>query len=232
MNEPTRRTVCIHQPDFAPWLGFFDRLALADMYVVLDTVQYLRQGWHNRDKIKTAQGAAWLTVPVKNKGRYRQSILETELDNDRDWRTRHMRTLRAAYGKALHFKAISARLEEIYARGHARLIDFNMAIIRFLIHELGIDVEIRFASELGVGGRSNQLLIEIMRAVGGGTYITGLGSKSYLDESAFDAAGIKVTWRKYDHPTYDQLFGDFVPGLSALDCLFNCGASSVEIFKT
>ncbi len=220
-------TVCIHQPDFAPWLGFFDRLLKADIFVVLDNVQFVRGGWHHRDKIKTPDGARWLTVPVIKKGRYHQAINEVEIDNSRDWRTKHLRTIQSFYGKAEGFNEVYPAIEDIYAGKYNRLMDLNMRLLAWLMERMKIDIDIRFASELGVKGAKSDLLAGIVQYVSGDVYLTGQGARSYLDEEIFAEAGVGVHWQSYRHPVYPQLHGPFIPQLSSLDCLLNRGPAAV-----
>ena len=213
--------VNIHQPDFIPWLGFFDRLAASDVYVVLDDVQLLRKGWHNRDRIKTRGGAMWLTVPVKKKGKYHQTIGETGIDSGRDWRGKHLAALRANYAKAPNFDAVFPRLEAIYAKGHERLLDLNMDLLGYCMEALGIKVRTVMASDFGVTTTGTARLVELVRDVGGDVYLSGTGAEAYLEEALFKDAGIRVAWQRFDHPVYPQLHGDFEPGLSAIDYLMN-----------
>ncbi|NOZ28633.1 MAG: WbqC family protein [Chloroflexi bacterium] len=224
-------TVCIHQPDFAPWIGFFDRLIQSDIFVVLDNVQFLRRGWHNRDKIKTAHGTMWLTVPVKKKGRYGQLIREAEIDNTRRWREEHLKSLQTWYGGAPHFDAYFPGVREIYLRNHRLLIDLNMDLLAFLMAAFDIQVEIRKASSLPVTGKRTDLLVEIVKAVGGDVYLSGLGARAYLEEEKFARAGIRVVWQEFEHPVYPQLYGEFIPNLSSLDFLFNCGEQCRAILR-
>lgn len=215
--------ICIHQPDFLPWLGYFERLIRSDIFVVLDDVQYLRRGWQNRDRIKTDTGTDWLTVPVRKKGRYHQLISDVEIDHSRDWRRKHLSKLRAAYRDTAYFESVFDRLSQIYSQKHELLIELNMDLIGFLTEMLGISVKTILSSELGVEGRSNAMLAEITKHVGGDTYLTGIGAREYLDEEVFAAQGISVQWQKFEHPVYEQPHGAFIPKLSGVDCLFNCG---------
>lgn len=223
---------CIHQPDFAPWLGFFDRLLDCDVFVVLDSVQFARRGWTHRDRIKTAQGAQWLTVPVVKKGRFDQAIREVEIDDARDWRTRHLATLATAYARAPFRDPVLTRLAAIYRSGHERLVDLNMAVLGWLMEALEITVEIRLASEMGATGAKSDLLVELCRRIGADVYLSGLGASDYLDEAAFAAAGIRVRWQDFRHPVYPQQHGPFIPMLSALDCLFNCGPAAATTLRS
>jgi len=219
--------VCIHQPDFAPWLGFFDRLRRCDIFIVLDNVQFLRRGWHHRDRIRTAEGERWLTVPVHKRGRQGQPINRVEIDELTDWRRQHLETLRHAYARAPCFEPHFSAVSEIYGRRHRRLIDFNRDLIDYLAPGFDAVADTRLASELSVAGRGSGMLVALVRAVGGSTYLTGQGAREYLDESRFAAAGIEVEWQRFAHPVYPQVHGDrFVHGLSGLDCLFNCGGTA------
>lgn len=225
-------TVCIHQPDFAPWLGFFERLLHTDVFVILDDVQYLRRGWHHRDQIKTAQGVQWITVPVIKKGRYDQLINQTEVDDSQGWRPKHLRTLESAYKRAPHFQSLFDRLSADYAAGDRMLGDFNIRIIRTMMSVFGIEVPVVLSSSLGVTSSSTARLVDIVRRVGGTTYLSGLGAKAYLDVGMFADNGLDLLWQRFEHPVYSQLHGEFAKGLSGLDCLFNCGAGAATVLTS
>ncbi|NQT90517.1 MAG: WbqC family protein [Candidatus Omnitrophica bacterium] len=211
--------VTIHQPDFLPWLGFFDRWKNSDLYIILDDVQFLRRGWHHRDKIKTKDGARWLTVPVTKKGRYEQLIRDVEIDNSTDWRTKHIKTIEVNYKKAPNFNGCFGKIEAIYGKNHSLLIDLNMDLLRFIAEELKITTPVKFSSDCGIETASTQKLIDLVRAEGAAEYLTGIGSGDYLDESLFEKAGISVVWQEFSHPVYKQLHGEFLPMLSSLDYL-------------
>jgi hypothetical protein len=215
--------VTIHQPDFAPWLGFFDRWATGDLYVVLDDVQFLRRGWHHRDKVKTAGGVSWLTVPVVKKGRYEQRICDARIDNSSDWRAKHLGTLAAAYGRCAGFQSLFPELERIYAGGHDRLMDFNLDLLRLFAARLGIETPVALASDHPSELTSSARLVELTAIHGGTVYLTGTGSRDYLDEQVFADRGIKVIWQDFSHPVYPQRFGGFEPGMSVIDYLMNGG---------
>lgn len=218
--------VTIHQPDFAPWLGFFDRWAASDLYVVLDDVQFIRRGWHHRDKIKTAHGVQWLTVPVKKKGRYGQSINETEIDNGTNWRDKHLKTIAAAYGDAPRFAHFFPLLEQVYARGHELLVDLNMELLRLFAGELGVSTPLVMASSRPTAARKSERILDLVLGFGGSSYMSGFGSREYLEERLFKNNGIRVLWREFEHPEYPQRYGAFVKGLSAMDYLMNTDASA------
>jgi hypothetical protein len=223
--------VCIHQPDFIPWIGFFDRLLKSHIFVILDNVQLLRRGWHNRDRIKTANGPMWLTVPIMQKGRFKQLISEAEIDNTQDWRRKHLKALDFWYKKAPYFTNYFYQIEEIYNQEQQKLIELNLGLLNFLLQAFEIEVKTLFASSLGTTGRSTELMVEIVKAVEGDTYLSGAGAKDYLDEMKFKEAGLKVIWQAFEHPVYPQLHGEFIPNLSSIDFLFNCGDKCAQILR-
>jgi hypothetical protein len=211
--------VTIHQPDFLPWLGFFDRWRNSDLYIVLDDVQFLRRGWHHRDQIKTHAGSAWLTVPVSKKGQYHQLLKDVKIDDETNWRDKHLRTIELNYKKAPNFRRCYEKIKAIYEQNHPFLIDLNMDLLHFIAAELGIATPLKFASDYNVESTSSQRLIDLVKNAGGDQYLTGLGSKDYLDETLFERENIRVTWQQFNHPVYSQLHGEFIPMLSALDYL-------------
>jgi hypothetical protein len=211
--------VTIHQPDFLPWLGFFKRWKQSDIYIVLDDVQFIRRGWHHRDKIKTAHGIKWLTVPVKKKSRYYQKISEVEIDYHENWQQSHFGIVKAAYSKAKNFDLVFDALTNIYSENHRFLIDLNMDFLRYCATQLGIDTPVLKASSYPTKETKSRKLLELVNAVGGSVYLTGTGSMDYLDEKIFSEAGVEVKWQGYENPIYQQLHGKFEKMLSVLDYL-------------
>lgn len=217
-------TVVIHQPDFIPYLGFFQRFLSADLYVVLDHVQFVygSRAWTHRDKIKTPKGAQWLTVSVKKPPRD-TSINQVELSDEVDWRTNHIRLLEANYRSSPFFEQTMPSLRTLYAEPVKMLVDFNLRSIRMLMSLLDVETPMVLSSTLAPQGTKNDLLVDLLKKVGAEKYLAGVGSKDYMDESLFGAAGIEVLWQDFQHPVYPQQFGEFQPYLSAIDMLFNCG---------
>jgi hypothetical protein len=211
--------VTIHQPDFLPWLGFFDRWAKSDLYIVLDDVQFLRRGWHNRDKIKTKDGVKWLTVPVVKKGLGDQIIRDVRIDYGGNWHQKHLGTIAASYKKAPHFDDCYETLCQIFSKKQFFLFDLNMDLLRFVRDELGITSPLAFASDYKIDSTGSQRLLDLVKGVSGSAYLTGDGSKAYLDEALFSREKIQVVWQEFEHPVYNQLHGRFVPMLSVLDFL-------------
>lgn len=212
--------VTIHQPDFLPWLGFFHRLAQSDRYIVLDDVQFIRRGWQNRDRIKTAHGPRWLTVPVRSKGRYTQTLAEVACDETDDWRSRHLAVIRESYAGQPGFARVFPELERVYAMRQNRIVDCNLALLRLFAGLLGLSTPMILASTYDVRTTKTARLVELTRLAGGTTYLTGSGSRDYLDEAAFAAAGLDVRWQSFAAPIYPQPHGPFEANLSILDfCL-------------
>jgi len=217
------RTIVIHQPDFLPHLAFFHRLYLADVFIILDHVQHVKNGWHNRDKIKTSSGVEWLTIPVVRSGRSKQSLLDVNVSTTLNWRTKHMKTLEYAYSSSPYFHDIFPGITSIYEKKTDKLVDINMEFILYFINYFDIKVEIFSSSELCPEFQSNELLIDLIRKVNGKTYISGIGARSYMDEALWTTSGIELIWQQYEERPYPQLKGEFSPGLSCIDFAMNCG---------
>lgn len=227
MND---KLVVIHQPDFIPYIGFFDRLLKADTYVVLDNVQYVRGNrdhWTNRDKIKTQKGEKWITVSVKKEHR-EIKISEVTLAEESVWRNRCKNLLRENYFRAEYYNEIMPYVEKLFDYQCERLMDFNLNIISMINKLLGIDIEILLASDIEAQGHKDELLIDIMKKIGQTRYLSGLGAKDYCDEELYKKNGIEIIWQNFQHPVYPQQFGEFVPYLSVIDLLFNCGTEGAK----
>lgn len=210
--------VTIHQPDFLPWLGFFHRWERSQRYIILDDVQFIRRGWHHRDRIKTPTGTGWLTVPVQKKGLFNQSIRDVRLEAGTSWRRKHLNTIRSCYGKAPYFELHFPFLENAYMRQSEFLMEFNMRLLEYAACTLGIETPVSVASDFHCQGlKGTERLVELTRQVGGTVYLTGTGSRGYLEEALFHEQGMSVEWQQFVHPEYPQLHGPFEAGMSVLD---------------
>jgi hypothetical protein len=229
-NFGSGRVAAIHQPNFLPWLGFFYKWRQSDVFVRYDDVQFVRRGYTNRVKIKTQKGEAWITVPVKQKGNYHQAIGEIEIDREVNWKRKLLGTLTASYSRAPFFKMYFPRLEEILANDFRLLVQLNTALLSWVAGELNIDVPSIEASVLeNISGASTERLVSVCRALGASHYLSGFGGQKYQEERLFVDNGIQLKVYNFKHPRYPQLWGDFIPGLSVLDLLFNCGGDSPAI---
>lgn len=227
-------TVVIHQPDFLSYLGFFHRFLNADMWVVLDTVQYVSgtsRSWQNRDKIKTEQGEKWLTVSVQKAPA--GTAIKDVLLSESEWRKDNLNLIHNSYRKAPYFDEVLPYISDLYTYECTRLMEFNLKSAEVLTELLGIQIKTELASDLKPMGKSNVLLVDILQKVKADKYLSGVGAKTYFDPVPFAAAGIEVTWQDFKHPVYPQLYGKFIPYLSSIDLLFNCGIKkSREILRS
>ncbi|WP_416067756.1 WbqC family protein [Rhizobium sp. ZK1] len=221
------KKVAIVQSNYLPWKGYFDMIGAVDEFILYDDVQYTRRDWRNRNKLKTPQGLQWLTVPVKVKGRYLQTIKETEIDGDA-WRDAHWKSLAHNYGKAKYYYDIATLIEPILLHGKQTLLsDLNSDLLKAICGYLGITTSIRQASEFVLQEGKSERLLGVCLATGATTYVSGPAAQDYLDQSLFADAGVAVEWFEYSgYPVYPQLWGEFEHSVSILDLLFNCGHES------
>jgi WbqC-like protein family len=216
--------VSVHQPNFAPWLGFFDKMRRSDVMVLLDTVQFVKRGYQNRTRVKGAGGPQWLTVPVITKGRYDQLTRDVQIDESRDWRSVHPRTLQSILARAPQKDKLLELLEPIYADDKlATLVEFNVALLREVVSWLGIATRLVMASRLDAPGSSSRLMLNLTRAVGGDVYLSGPTGRRYLEPDMFSAVGVELRYDRFEPFEYPQQFGAFELGLSCLDYVANVG---------
>jgi hypothetical protein len=231
--------VAIHQPCFFPWLGYLDRMAEADLFVILDHVQFERRNYQNRTMVRLEDEARWLTVPVVQLSQ-KEKIIDKMVDNPADttgtrwWGPNSFATLKYAYRKAPFFELYAKELQEIFHARWEKLLDLDMATLEFLRSKLEITTPLVRSSTLGPDGQRSELLLDICQKVGASAFLGGLGgSRTYLNKDAFDAAGMGVQWQEFKHPIYPQQGGgEFIKGLSALDVLFNCGPRAAQILRS
>jgi hypothetical protein len=220
-------TVAVLQPGYLPWLGFFDQLRRADVFVYYDDVQYDKHGWRNRNRIKTQNGPLWLTVPVKastgGTSTTPPRILDVAIDGRTPWARKHVESVRQAYARAPFLSQYLPALEELLQRPWDRLVDLDLACASLMAGWLGLQRRVERSSLLGIGGERSERLVAICRHFGASRYVSGDAAQAYLDVPLFERAGIQVEWQQYSHPAYPQLHGEFVPYLSALDLILNCG---------
>lgn len=230
LNDAPPVIVSIHQPHYLPWLRYFEKIARSDVFIVLDDVQYEKNGYQNRNRIKTAQGPVVLTVPVCRPTQV--PIRDIEIDNRTDWRRAHRRSLEMSYAKAPYFARYWPELEAIYAAEWDRLGALNRALLLLFVRQLEIPTRIHFSSELPTESRSTQRLVELCRAVQGDVYLSGAYAvHAYLQPEILEQAGIRLAFQEWSAPTYSQCYGraGFAPDLALVDLLFNEGPRSREI---
>jgi hypothetical protein len=227
-----RPVVAIHQPNYLPWLGFFAKAAQADVFVLLDDVQFEKGGWTNRVEVKTAAGRTLLTVPVALGHGGIPRVDEVRIADDARWAARHAATLAQSYGRAPGWAALGPRLVEILGAGHARLAVLNARLIEALLAALEVRARVVRSSELGPrDARASAGLVEICRRLGAATYLSGAGGRKYNDPVAFAEAGIDLAYSAFAHPTYAQPHGAFEPGLSAVDLAFSAPDDAASLLR-
>lgn len=228
------KVVFIRQPVYLPGIVFLDALLQTDVYIIYDDVQYERRHWGNRNKIRTYQGETWLTVPVIQKNKRSQTYRETLIDNETEWSKNHWKSLYYNYAKAPYFKNYAAFFENLYNKNYTKLLDLDIEIINYLKKQLEIETEVLISSQLQLPNdftSKTDRLVKMIKKVGGSTYITSKGTKNYMDEELMKEQGIKLLWHDFNHPTYKQFHGNFIPFMSVIDLLFNCGDKSKDIIR-
>ncbi|MBN1422061.1 MAG: WbqC family protein [Planctomycetes bacterium] len=221
-----------HQPNYLPYPGFFQKVASSDLFVIVDTVQFVKRGpfgWIHRNRIRTPEGWTWLSVPVVTKGLFAQAIRDCAIDRRLPWRRKHWRTIERCYRRAPHWGEHAPFLERLYGREWDRLAPFAEEGIRYILSALGIDVPIVRLSDIGASGRATDLIIDFCRRLGASAYLSGVHGRDYLEVDRFREAGIALLFQEYAPPLYPQCHpGAFVPNLSMLDMLLCSGERAAE----
>lgn len=222
-------TVVILQPGYLPWLGFFDQMLRSDVFVYFDDVQYDKHGWRNRNRIKSATGPIWLTVPVLNAGRLGQKINEVEIDNRGPWARKHITAIAQNYARAPYLKTYLPQLDALLTRHWESLVELDLAVVELICKWIGIERQIERSSCLRIEGGQSERLLNICRHFQADRYLSGDSAQNYLDVKLFQHGGVQVEWQGYRHPTYPQLHGEFFPYLSVLDLVMNVGEKSLDV---
>ncbi len=217
-----------HQPSFLPWLGYLDKVAKSDVFVVMDDLQYESQNFQNRNRVKLNDGAHWLTVPLL-RGEQTDRICDKRIDNTglggrHHWQRRAWRTLELHYGHAPHFAAYAADLERVFTRRWDHLLELDLHILDLARSWFHITQPIVRSSTLALRGAKTDRIIDMCEKLGAKVYLSGRGgSASYLDVDALARAGIAVMWQQFTHPVYPQRYAGFASHLAFIDLLLNCG---------
>lgn len=226
------KRVAIVQSNYIPWKGYFDMIAAVDEFILYDDMQYTRRDWRNRNKIKTPQGLKWLTVPVRVKGKYHQTIRETEIAGV-DWAKTHWKALVQNYARAPNFRSVAEIFEPLYLEcRHTHLSMLNRKFIESVCRYLGITTKISNSWDYNlIDGRAERIA-DLCTQAGATEYVSGPAAKNYIEEKIFINRGIQLRWFDYDgYREYPQLWGAFNHGVSILDLLFNCGKESRAYMK-
>lgn len=224
--------VSINQPAYLPWLGYFHRIAVSDVHIVLDHVQFEKNSFTNRNKIRTAEGWQWLTVPLRTKGNFGNlEINQIAIDGTSHWARKHWAAISHGYRKAPFFAAHAPFFEHVLQQPWSRLNDLLETTTRYLLDAFGIETPVLKSSAMQPAGQKDELVLDLCRRAGATHYLSGALGRNYLRESIFTAAGIQVSYQDYQHPKYLQVQGGFEPFMAAIDLLMNHGPDSLEIIK-
>lgn len=220
------------QPSFIPWRGYFDFIASVDVFVFYDDVQFSKNGWRNRNRIKTSQGSRWITVPVKHGG-LSQLICETEIDERPDWRKSHFGVWRAWYSGCPFYSDLIQLLGDLGERdARSNLSRFNIELISRIAQYLQIKTPTMCSSEWKLTGKGTARLMDLLVKIGATTYLSGPSADAYLDKELFRTNGISLEYKAYNYLPYPQLWGEFDGFVTVLDLIANCGPASSNMLKS
>jgi len=224
---PDSKVVAIHQPNFFPWLGYFNKIARADLFLVMDNAQFPKTGgtWLNRVRLVVGGRPDWVTMPVVRAYHGLRRVEEMRIDNRPPWRAKLLKTIEANYRRAPFFKVAFPLLEGLINNQTDDLTEYNLSALTSLAGALGLDTsKLVRGSTLGVEGSATDLLIAMVEAVGGTAYLCGGGAGGYQEDEKFADRGLRLIYQNFEHPVYPQCnTGEFTPGLSIIDALMNCG---------
>ena len=224
------------QPAYIPWLGYFDRISKSNIHIVLDDVAMDKSSktkFTNRNKIRTSNGWSWLTVPLKSVARSDEKVIsDLEISPGINWSEKHWKTIQSNYSRSNYYSRYSDYFENFYQQDWTHLAQMLEESRRYLLQELGIQTQQLRSSELSPQSKKADLILELCIKVGATTYLSGPFGRDYLDEGAFEKAGIELKYHDYVHPAYDQCFDGFEPYMSVVDLLFNHGVKSLEILNS
>ncbi len=227
------KIAAIHQPQYLPYLGFFHKVAHCDVFIALDHVQFQKNGLQNRNRIKTGskEGVQWITVPVRQ--RLGQAINEVQIESSSQWQKKHWNALLSNYAGARCFRDYGDQVQRFLDAEYRNLSHLNMDLIMWCMEALEIRTPVVYSSQLEVEGRATELLVSICRAVGADAYLSGPGGSQYMELGLFEEADMRVLWQDFACPEYEQQFpaAGFVPNLSVIDALLNCGHDAARLVK-
>jgi hypothetical protein len=225
--------VCaIHQPNYLPYPGFFDKILKSDVFIIYDTAQFRKNNFQNRNRVCSPDGWKWLTVPVKHS--FGQMIKEVEIENPLKALKSNWMKIQTLYGKAPFFKQHSGTLGNIYGKDYSNLAELNYDLITAICSILDLNPKFIRSSSFGeTESKRTEALIEMCKKVGADSYISGKSGKNYLDTDLFEKSGINVIYQNFVHPVYKQFNNSvFQPEMSIIDLIFNCGSSSLKLLSS
>ncbi len=216
-----------HQPAYLPWLGYIDKIKRSDVFIFLDTVQYEKNSYTNRNKIKTANGPIWLSIPVIKTDHFDKIMSEMPIDQKSRWQRKHLNSIQMSYSKAPHFKELFPKLQELYSADYDNLVDATWDHLMFWLDVLDIHTKVIKSSSLDVSSKKSDFVFDLCKAVDADYYISGAMGKDYLETEKFNKAGITVEFQDYKHPIYPQLHGEFLPNMGIVDFAMNAEDYSI-----
>lgn len=214
----------IHQPNYIPWIGYFHKIAKSDVFVFLDDVQYEKNGFTDRNRIKTPQGELYLKIPVKL-DTHLQKINQIDIREDLGWREKHLKSIDMNYRKSKYYQEIFPLVEDMLSVANSNLAEFNTQVVSKILEILDINTTCIISHELNISTTGTMRLVEIVKHLGGSIYLSGKGGSKYQDDELFRANNIQLSYSTFIPPTYRQCWGEFTPNLSIVDFLFNNGIS-------
>ena len=226
------KRVVILQPSYLPWIGYFDQINKADVFIFFDDVQFTRRDWRNRNRIKMQSGQAdFITIPVQSKGNYLANIDQIHIDNQQEWAKKHLMMFLHNYKRAPFFSPVQERLQSVLTKRYELLADLTIDLIKNIAEYVGIaNTTFLTSSKIPVSYQdSTDHLIQLCKAVGATHYLTGDSAKNYLDENRFTYNNLILEYQNYVHPVYPQLWGQFLSHLSIVDLLFNVGHHALDV---
>ncbi len=223
--------VAIIQSNYLPWRGYFDIIDDVDLFIYYDDVQYTKNDWRNRNKIKTSNGTMWLTVTV-NHASLKQKICDTQIKYESLWHQNHIQQVHNWYQKAPYYSQYIDELCELLNLEYRTISELNRSLCEWIMRKLSIDTQTICATELHPTGRRTERVLSLLKEVSATSYLSGPAAKSYIDNSLFNENGIGLEYKNYDYPVYRQLYGTFEPAVSILDLLFNTGPNAREFLKS
>lgn len=212
-----------HQPQYLPYLGILNKISKADIFIMVDHVQFVKKYFHNRSYIKVNELPVLLTIPVLTKGKFKAPISEIEINYDINWVRKHLRSMQLGYSKAKYFNSYYGDIEGIYLNKYNKLSDLTSALLTYFIREFELVEDIRYSSTMNITGSKTEMLIQLAHAVDGATYLSGKGARDYVDEDLLSGSDVKHEFCDFTHPQYPQLGSGFLEGMGCVDLLFNCG---------
>jgi len=230
---PARKAVAIVQSNYIPWKGYFDIINLVDEFILFDDMQYTRRDWRNRNKIKTANGARWLTIPVEVKGKYFQKIKDTKV-SDAEWNRKHWKAIMHSYSRSKYFEEYREQFEELYLGCSENYLSrINYRFLTAICKIFGIDTKISWSMDYKLVASKTETLVDLCKQAGATEYISGPSAKDYIDEELFRKEGIAFRYMDYSgYPEYNQLYSPFYHAVSIIDLIFNEGPNAQKYMKS